>query len=187
MKLLIYLFILFFADPIFSQIPKDYGEKFHKNLDCETLKELTCIEAPTGIYAIKFKVKRGGKFGDFVASNKSLEKLNQIFISAIIKSVSKYSHIDDGSYVQLFYFFNFNYCNVTSHVFKSESKKDSLLDLNNINSELINQLSQQIESIHSSWRYMQKMSINEKVFVLPFLYIDCYRSSLGNKSYNNSN
>jgi len=128
------------------------------NFNYDTLKNFSCKETPPGIYALRFKVSKKNKAYDCKFSNDSLLLLKTLFISALNLSLEKCNNlISDREHLQLFYYNNYSSC-----VYPQDT---SAINLNTINKEVAELLSNQLIAIESSIR---QLFINEKpqLFVL---------------------
>lgn len=149
-----------------------------KNFNYDTLKYISCVNTPPGIYAIRFRADKHGNFNNFSPLNDSVTTLNLLFIEAIKNSNPLFisEKMKKGDYLQLFYFNNVSHCNPNRQKDNSLpiSFSDSIVDFSKpYEKEMIKILSGELVSIQKSIQNLQQFSMNGRnVILLPPVIID---------------
>ena len=99
------------------------SDSIKKYFNYDTLRNFSCQEVRTGIYALSFKVGKEQKLYAIDFSDESLPALNNLITAALQKAFKSIGFTSgEKRYLQLVYFNNILGCNNSSDTLLSESK-----------------------------------------------------------------
>lgn len=154
------------------------AEAIRINFNYDTLSSLACINAQSGIYALKFKIDRKKRLYDFEPLSDTLSILHSFFIDAIKKSFLEESseRYKKGQYIQLICFTNTLHCNPfrnKENVLTVVPRDTVSMDSFNYYKEIAGMLSDQLISLENSIIRMQlKKPGSYKFLYLPIALIN---------------
>lgn len=136
MRKLLFLFVLHWlvlvsnaqqAKPDSFSLP----DSIRKFFNYDTLKYISCIKTPPGVYALYFKIGTDGIASDYEFSQDSLTVLKNLLISAVGKALKAYPLpiIKDKRCLQLIYYNNFLGCLDTTALTNESNIQKQISDL----------------------------------------------------------